>query len=462
MQAFATARPRNGCGFLPAPGRIASRFFGANLLGLSFAVAAQAATIVVAPNGSGDASTIQAAVGMSSTGDVIALLDGTFTGPGNRDIDLMGKAITIRSQSGVATSCVIDCGGSPGEPHRGFVFESGEGAGTILQDIRIESGLAWDGGGGAMRCAGSSPTLRRVQFADSSAGFGGGLACVDGAAPTIEDCTFTGNHADFGSGAACHAASPRFINCRFVDNLTAEIGGGLLCEWQSHPTLEDCTFEGNRAEIGGGLACRDDSNPTLSRCKIARNVADAGGAEGGGAWCANSSPTFTECVFEANEAAGHGGALVCVFASPRLVRCTLFANRSPVGAGLFAWLDSAPVVESSIIALSPEGAAVVCEAAGVASLTCCDVWGNAGGDWTDGIAGQLADTTNFSADPRFCEAPAGILHLWNGSPCLPGNHPNDESCGTIGAFGQGCTVVRVESTSWSTLKQLYRDRSASW
>ena len=327
----------------------------------------------------------------------------------------MGKAITIRSQNGVATSCVIDCGGSPMDPHRAFEFASGEGAGTILQDIRIESGLAWEGGGGAVRCAGASPTFRRVQFADSSAGFGGGLACVDGAAPTLEDCTFTGNRADFGSGAACHAASPRFINCRFVDNLTAEIGGGLLCEWQSHPILEDCIFEGNRAEIGGGLACRDDSNPTLRRCKIARNVVDAGGAEGGGAWCANSSPTFTDCIFEANEAAGHGGALVCVFASPRLERCTLVANRSPVGAGIYAWLDSAPIVERTIIALSPEGAAVVCEAGGTANLSCCDVWGNAGGDWTDGIAGQLADADQLLRRPAF----------------LRGFPPAFSSCGAI-------------------------------
>jgi hypothetical protein len=273
---------------------------------------------------------------------------------------------------------------------------------------------------------------------------------------------FTGNRADFGSGVACHASSPRFTDCVFANNLVAEIGGGLLCQMGSHPTLEDCTFENNHAEIGGGLACRDDSNPSLRRCKLARNVADAGGAEGGGAWCANSAPIFTECVFEANDAAGHGGALVCVFAAPRLERCTLYANRSPVGSNIFAWLDSAPSVEASILALAPEGAAVVCDAGSAATLTCCDVWGNAGGDWSDGIAGQLANPSNFSAHPGFCEATAGILHLRADSPCLPANHPRQASCGGIGALPQGCTAVRIEHPTWSRLKSLYRDGSAAW
>lgn len=421
---------------------------------------ANAATIVVAPNGSGDAATIQAAIHAAAIGDIIELLDGTFRGPGNRDLDMLGKAITIRSRSGVAAACVIDCGGTPSDPHRGFMFASGEGEKSLVQDIRIESGLAWDGGGAA-RCVGASPTFRRVQFADSAAGFGGGLACFNGAAPLLEDCIFTGNRADFGSGAACHASSPHFRRCRFENNLVAEIGGGLLCEMASHPTLDDCVFEGNRAEIGGGLACRDDANPSLVRCKFVRNLADAGGAEGGGAWCANSSPVFTQCVFEANEAAGHGGALVCVFAAPRLVRCTLVGNRSPAGAGIFAWLDSAPVVESSIIALSPEGAAVVCENTAKVTLSCSNVWGNIGGDWSDGIAGQLADPTNFSADPRFCEAAAGVLHLWDGSPCLPGHHPHGMICGTIGAFDRACTPLRIENTSWSVLKSLYRAASSA-
>jgi hypothetical protein len=42
----------------------------------------------VAPDGSGDAPTIQAAIDSSAPQDVVELADGTFIGPGNRDLDL--------------------------------------------------------------------------------------------------------------------------------------------------------------------------------------------------------------------------------------------------------------------------------------------------------------------------------------------------------------------------------------
>src|SRR5262245_63632803 len=80
--------------------------------------AASGATFVVAPDASGAFATIQAAIDAAASGDVIELLDGTFHGPGNRDLDPGGKAIVVRSQSGTAAACLIACGGSSMEPHR--------------------------------------------------------------------------------------------------------------------------------------------------------------------------------------------------------------------------------------------------------------------------------------------------------------------------------------------------------
>ena len=77
------------------------------ILGL---VAAATATIyVVNPEGTGDFPTIQEALDACIDGDIIELTDGTFTGDGNRDIDYLGKAITVRSQSGDPEMCTIDC-----------------------------------------------------------------------------------------------------------------------------------------------------------------------------------------------------------------------------------------------------------------------------------------------------------------------------------------------------------------
>ena len=57
-----------------------------------------------------DYSLIQEAVSAAQTHDTILIADGTYTGLGNRDIDLQGKGLFIFSENGMDT-CVIDCEG---------------------------------------------------------------------------------------------------------------------------------------------------------------------------------------------------------------------------------------------------------------------------------------------------------------------------------------------------------------
>ncbi|NIO84487.1 MAG: hypothetical protein GTN53_28595, partial [Candidatus Aminicenantes bacterium] len=57
---------------------------------------AKGKTIIVRADGTGDYPTIQAAINAAATGDIIELQTGTYTGNGNRDIDFLGKVITVR------------------------------------------------------------------------------------------------------------------------------------------------------------------------------------------------------------------------------------------------------------------------------------------------------------------------------------------------------------------------------
>jgi hypothetical protein len=80
-----------------------------------------ARTWIVDPDGTGEAPTIAAAVDSAAyQGDVIELMDGVYTGDGNRDIEVWGKLVIIRSQSDDPTACIIDIQATPDDMHFGF------------------------------------------------------------------------------------------------------------------------------------------------------------------------------------------------------------------------------------------------------------------------------------------------------------------------------------------------------
>lgn len=98
------------------------------------------ATIINVP---GDYPTIRAAVDVALNGDEVVLADGVFTGEGNYNIDILGKTITVRSQSGNPNACIIDVPGEYNEiAQRGFYLSNYEGRNTIIRDITIMNGVA--------------------------------------------------------------------------------------------------------------------------------------------------------------------------------------------------------------------------------------------------------------------------------------------------------------------------------
>jgi len=137
-------------------------------------------TYVIDPDGTGDFPTIQDAVNAATDGDIIELMQGTFTGDGNRDIQVPSRPITIRAEyGGNYMNCQIDCDGSAREEHRGFRFGPEVGTGdATLEGIGIINGYT-TGNGGGIRVEGADPTIDNcaVVFctADGSDTKGGGI-----------------------------------------------------------------------------------------------------------------------------------------------------------------------------------------------------------------------------------------------------------------------------------------------
>lgn len=364
----------------------------------------RAATWYIRANGSGDASTIQAGIDSSSSGDTVLVASGTYTGVGNRDIDFNGKAILVTSEKG-ADSTVIDCQRSG----RGFTFHSGEDSLSVLSGLTITNGN--EGWGGGVSCSDtSSPTIANCIFLKNraAAGFGGGIICIESSSPTIVNCLMRGNSAfHSGGGIHCEGASPRIVNCT-MDRDTSGYGGGICIYEPDTVTIVGCTIVENRALMGfgGGITCDDHANAIITDCIIAGNHAYSASA-GGLAITWSSSATITNCTIVQNGTDYQGGGI---------------------------YSESSPIIENTIVAFNTSGAGIYCQG-GNPTLTCCDVYGNAGGDYSC----ATMDTTHcFSEDPLFCDTTEADYHISELSPCASEN--ND--CGVlIGACGVGCIIT---------------------
>ncbi len=273
---------------------------------------------------------------------------------------------------------------------------------------------------------------------------------------SITGFTFTGDLTagsypdDSGGGMFYESSFLPLTECVFIGN-EADYGGGLYVGFSIDPAITACTFVGNQAENGGG-ACFWNAYGTLTSCTFVENEATSGG---GLYCCFSAGPTLTECTFEGNLSVSGGGLYCYSAASPLVLGCTFVHNEgSWLGGAILCSSISTPTLTDCIIAFSEAGEAIYCfDEDTVPVLSCCDIYGNVGGDWVGHIAWQLTFDSNFSEDPLFCDAPNSDFTLHEFSPCAADNGP--PSCGLIGALDVGCDSP-VESASWGTIKAMYR------
>jgi predicted outer membrane repeat protein len=220
--------------------------------------------LLVRPDGSGDYPTIQAAINAAADQDTVLLTDGIYSGEGNRDMYFMGKEVVVASQSRNPENCIIDVEGGPNDLHRGFLFTSEEGPGSVITGVTITGGymdlastsLTYSGGAIACR-AGSSPTIDNCIFTGNSAvgtnQQGGAIFCDD-ASPLISHCIFDGNTAvNGGAIGATDVSSLVVSHCLFVGNEALTSGAGIFAHDESaHITISSSTFQGNISPVNNG------------------------------------------------------------------------------------------------------------------------------------------------------------------------------------------------------------------
>ncbi len=381
---------------------------------------------------------IQEAIDIANDGDTVIVLPGTYTGDDNRDIDFDELAITVRSTDpndpNIVAATVIDCNGTPADPHRGFIFENEEEADSILSGLTIINSYASDGGGiycdgtnptitsctfsgnsailgGGMYNNGSSPTVTGCTFSGNSAIQGGGMANDDGS-PTVTSCTFTGNSAHIGGGMANDGGSPILNNCTFIDNIATSNGGGIWNQ-ENNAAVTDCTFSSNSADDVGGGMYNEYSSPTLTNCTFRGNLADAGG--GGMFNTESSSPMITDCNFSGNTAEYDGGAIYNEESSPMLTNCTFGGNFGDHGGGMRNWSSSPTLAKCTFSGNLADGTGGgICNEYGSPTLTDCNFtgnlgWGGGGGMFNENSSPTLTNCT-FSRNSADWGGGGGILN----------------------------------------------------
>jgi len=330
---------------------------------------------------------IQEGIDASVNGDTVLVADGLYTGVGNRDIDFLGRAITVQSDNG-PDNCVLDGSGTYG--YRGFIFHNGEGAGSRLEGFTINDFKAFDGSG--IRCSSASPSIIGNVISNGYANDGGGIylykssAVIDG--NTISGCV-AGSDVDSGDGGGIcgyGTGNVRIWRNTISDNHANGGGGGIYCEMDAASIIGN-TIRGNTCDTyeGGGLSIRGCTTPVIAHNLITDNHAhDAGtwaSAYGGGVSCVNcpaalilnnritdnladhvgggiylswsASALLANNLIAGNEAKPAyewgGGGICCGSASITMVNTTLVGNTGDKGGGLYLDSDTSVTMTNSIV-----------------------------------------------------------------------------------------------------------------
>ena len=288
---------------------------------------ARATTFIVDHSGGGDFTTIAAAVSVAATGDVILIAPGTYQGASNTNIDLAGKNLTIRSQSGAAVT-TIDCE-RLGPNTRAFYMHSGEDTTCVIENLTILRGYAISGA--AIWCDGASPKIVGCRF--DSCGVAYGTVRLDNSSAKVLDCEFTDCSVFVTGGGMFVANSSPTVRGTTIERCTSGFHGGGYFHYEGGTsTLTDVLISDCACGGDGAGAFFQDAPSYLTGVEFVGNVADS--MRGGGVYT-NTDAFLTDCTFTGNYAGQEGGGIYCYGSFLDMNDCTFERNDGSAGGGVY-------------------------------------------------------------------------------------------------------------------------------
>jgi len=447
---------------------------------LAIAAICHARTITVNPDGSGDYPTIQAAINDANNGDEVVLMPGTYTGPGNRDIDFLGKAITVRgtdpNDPTIVAATIIDCQHSGG----GFRLVGNQTSHFVLAGLTItgasSSAVTCDFGSltvtncniienlscgielrmgmgsasidgcninanrGGIAASGSSVTIRDSSIADNSCE---GVVCHFVSLLIIANCRIKGNGVglntsaheikitdclidnNYGCGIRAYYSLFNVVSCTVASNGDSGIDAEGI-----DTVISDCTFTGN---YNSGIDVLSDKT-IISDCIVTKN------APYGGIFASGDDIAIENCIISHN-AAGIGswwraGGGIYAVGDVTLTNCLISRNLAGEGGAIYCFDGNMQIANCTIFANACmqysswiRYPAIWCD--GDLNITNSIIW-NGGSEiypWTKEVRYScISDEdgwgdwgpTNIYIDPQLTRDG----HLTAGSPCIDAGDPN--------------------------------------
>jgi predicted outer membrane repeat protein len=389
---------------------------------------------------------IQEAIDVTADGDAVVILDGTYTGIGNWDIDFEGRGIIVSSSNPddpcVVVETLIDCQGDPFNLRRGFKFHSSEDGNSVLAGLTIMNGYApFDS---TEPCAIDEP-------------FGGGIY-FENSKPQIRNCTFANNYADSLGGAMFfgYNSDPVISNCIFSENSAENDGGAMFFGSNGSSTVTHCKFVNNitGAGGGGGAIANSGGNVEMFDCQLRANI---GADNGGGIWnsgylkVVNGSffdnlvenyggggifnyiggqTELYNCLFVGNQSVQSGGAIYSHSGEILLSNCTLSQNQAQDnGGGVYNYSGESNIFNCIFWSntASGDGNEIALYNESTLNISYSDIKGDVDDIYDDGSGNTIIGIDNINTDPCFTDpnGPDGVigteddnLRLMADSPCI--------------------------------------------
>ncbi|PKK82723.1 MAG: hypothetical protein CVT49_12190 [candidate division Zixibacteria bacterium HGW-Zixibacteria-1] len=306
-------------------------------------------------------------------------------GPGNRELDFLGKSIIVVSESGPEMT-IIDCEANALNPRFGVGFYKGETEQARLEGFTITGAYSpMYADSGAILCNNATPVIRNCIVIEND---GNGVRCTNGGSPSIYNCDIIYNSGfglQVGSGPEFNSR-PELFNC----NISYNDSDGVFVRWQADIAICSTLIRGN-----GG-------------CGVDYKLFASGNLE-----------MYTNTIVE------NGCGMLYDYEPPKEGAISDMLPASFISGNIFAFNLNAGFLVTFVVD---------------AECTCNNSYGNPGGDWITGTMAPYAGDAygNITADPIFCDRSGGDFRLDPASPCAADNN----SCNTLmGAFFAGCSSI---------------------